>query len=1301
MKSFNRVSKKRFMAHLFIIWGLFITTVDVVIGGRPCFGGDEKRSGYSAEAIPENLSLHWVYHSRHTPQPAWSGRDTRMPFDLAYHSVVADNRVYFGSSADCKIYALDAETGGEQWAFFTNGPVRFAPIVRKDYVYAVSDDGYLYCLNGKSGRQVWKHRGGPADSLVLGNERMISRWPARGAPVISGEVLYYAAGIWPSEGIYIYALKPETGKVVWCNNTSGSIFMPQPHGGSDANSGVSAQGELVVCGDILLVPTGRAVPAAFERKDGKFLYFHLQKYGSGGNGRGGSRIVAGGDFFFNDGCFFEPKSGSLIYEAERSLLISISPENIVLTSPQKEIIFLDRKNWHNRTPIVNRRGKTIEKEVLTTPVRTLENPSQNLCSILVTKNALILGSGSFFGSDSFLCVRDIQTGKEKFREYLDGAPYGISVSDSKIFVSTDKGSIYCFGEKREEKPEIIEPKPDAEPYPTESLYSKAAEEILKQANVNYGYCLDLGCGDGALAYALAKRTRLRIYAIDADPEKVNRARRNLDRAGLYGVRVTVFQGEPLMTTMPDYFANLIVSGRSLTEGAEAMNPQEINRIQRPYGGMAFIGKPGLIKKTIRGPLEGAGAWTHQYADAANTNCSDDAILKGPLGVLWFSDLDFQMPNRHGRGHAPLFKEGILVVEGLHGLLGVDAYNGREVWNFPIKDLLKPYDQGEHLVGTAGTNSNMCIGEDSVFLRYENKCFSISISDGKLVREYGIPNEVGDGKETWGYIAFCEGLLFGSCSDRDYVVKYLFQESDMSELFTESKNFFALDAKTGQYKWSYKAKKSIRNNAIAIGSGKVFLIDSERSDEDVLGYEERRGKKKEDTSRAGTLFCLDANTGKNVWEKSEGIYGTLLSVSEKYDVLLMGYQYSQRSFQLPSEKGNRLTAFRASDGTKLWEAGERYVSHPVIVDRMVYTQPYARDILTGKLIEDFRLDDRAPCGCGNISGSRHLLIYRSGTLGYTDLLNNHGTENYGGIRPGCWINAIPAGGILLMPDATDQCRCSYLIKSSIAFAPYGVRKPAILPESRSFNKPVKMEIVSEADDAEIRYTLDGSDPDLSSEIFTSPVEIKKNITVRARAFRSGNPPSPLSKAEFVFDPHILPLDNAVWEIYDSPGTEPARSNWQFKDGVIAETSNIFKAVEGDDPTKERPGTLRVYKMGADFKDGDFVCDISSADNDTLGVAFRFQDKDHYYLWAMDKQRNYHVLALKNGEEYKTLASSRKGYEVGRWRRLRIALSGSRITVYLDEEKDLEAEDGTYLRGAPALYSWGSSGAMFKNVMWKPR
>ena len=71
------------------------------------------------------------------------------------------------------------------------------------------------------------------------------------------------------------------------------------------------------------------------------------------------------------------------------------------------------------------------------------------------------------------------------------------------------------------------------------------------------------------------------------------------------------------------------------------------------------------------------------------------------------------------------------------------------------------------------------------------------------------------------------------------------------------------------------------------------------------------------------------------------------------------------------------------------------------------------------------------GCGQLSGSRNLLMFRSGTLGYYDFTRESGTENYGGIRPGCWINALRVGGPVLVPDASSGCCCSYQNRSWVA------------------------------------------------------------------------------------------------------------------------------------------------------------------------------------------------------------------------------------------------------------------------------
>jgi len=59
---------------------------------------------------------------------------------------------------------------------------------------------------------------------------------------------------------------------------------------------------------------------------------------------------------------------------------------------------------------------------------------------------------------------------------------------------------------------------------------------------------------------------------------------------------------------------------------------------------------------------------------------------------------------------------------------------------------------------------------------------------------------------------------------------------------------------------------------------------------------------------------------------------------------------------------------------------------------------------------------------------------SATIGCIDLSGDRGTENFGGVKPGCWFNGIPAGGMVLVPDRSSQCACSYQMRSWLALQP---------------------------------------------------------------------------------------------------------------------------------------------------------------------------------------------------------------------------------------------------------------------------
>jgi outer membrane protein assembly factor BamB len=352
-----------------------------------------------------------------------------MTFDRAYQMVAAQGRVFYGSSVDGSVQALDLASGRVVWQFLTDAPVRFAPAVWRDRVFVASDDGFLYALAIEDGRVLWKLRGGTDHRSVLGNERLISKWPARGGPAVVDDQVFFAAGIWPSDGIYLYCLDAETGRVVWCNDDSGGMYMPQPHGGADANSGVAAQGYLAVSGDLLFVPTGRAIPAAFDRHTGEFRYFHLQRYGQDG----GAELVAAGPLFFNSGHGFLAENGDKVFRTGPGQLAS-TPTGLIV-SGAKGLAVASIK----AVEAVDRRGSPAQTYALEA-IRSFGEIQPSTALIVAGDLAICGGAGRL----EIVALDGPSAGSVLFSAAVEGTVYGLAVSEGRLLVTTDRGAIHAF-----------------------------------------------------------------------------------------------------------------------------------------------------------------------------------------------------------------------------------------------------------------------------------------------------------------------------------------------------------------------------------------------------------------------------------------------------------------------------------------------------------------------------------------------------------------------------------------------------------------------------------------------------------------------------------------------------------------------------------------------------------------------------------------------------------------------------------------------------------------------------------------
>jgi len=793
----------------------------------PTHRGNNARSGVSAERIGPTLSLHWTVKPMHPPKPAWprpSEERHRMAFDRAYYTTSAKGVVYFGSSVDNTVTALDAATGKTRWAFHTGGPVRFAPSIWQDRVYAGSDDGYVYCLSATDGKLVWKHRPGPSDEKIIGNGRMISVWPIRTSVLVEDGVVYFAAGVFPYEGIYVCAVKADDGSVVWKNGTFGDKAHELTFGG------ITPQGYLTASKRNLYVPAGRAMPVAFDRKTGQFRYIC-----SAGGKTGGSwalvshgELIAGVDHSGTPAkVAYEERTGKRKGDAFAwfpGIDMVVSPEATYILT-EEGVYAIDRakylaagkarqaraKDKKRREGTVAslrkqlrkadaKKRKALEKRIdqeakalsalaeadqkARDAVYRWHHVGKNLCSLVLS------GDVVFVGGDGVATALDAGDGKVLWRGAVDGRGEGLAPANGRLCVSTDRGTIHCFASASAPKPEVHQRSINAMPYPKDKLtgvYEAAVRRIVKETGVKKGYCLVLGCGEGRLAYELARQTELKLIGLERDPKKVAHARKRLDATGMLGTRIVV---EPwALSTLPDYFANLIVSEEMLSVGKMSFPPREMYRVLRPFGGAVYFGRPkallgpaeqveselladylkkagmgkptvsredGFWSRAIRGKLKGAGGWRQLYGGPHNTACSDDQLASAPFGVLWFGEPGPEsMVERHARAEAPVAINGRLFVQGEEVVTGVDAYNGTVLWKRQIPGAVR--------VRVDVDGGNLAANENALFVAAEDKCHHLDPATGKTVRVYDLPPSPRGEPRRWGYVACTDKTLFGSAA----------------------------------------------------------------------------------------------------------------------------------------------------------------------------------------------------------------------------------------------------------------------------------------------------------------------------------------------------------------------------------------------------------------------------------------------------------------------------------------------------------------------------------------------------------
>jgi hypothetical protein len=197
-----------------------------------------------------------------------------------------------------------------------------------------------------------------------------------------------------------------------------------------------------------------------------------------------------------------------------------------------------------------------------------------------------------------------------------------------------------------------------------------------------------------------------------------------------------------------------------------------------------------------------------------------------------------------------------------------------------------------------------------------------------------------------------------------------------------------------------------------------------------------------------------------------------------------------------------------------------------------------------------------------------MFFRSGFIGYYDLYEDSGTRHFAGQRLGCWINAIPSNGLVVIPEASAGCVCLFSITSTVVLEPREERSPAwgIFSVAGSATPVNKMAVNLGA-----------------------PGDRRDGL---GRLWLAYPRPATVGRMEYVFDiqPKLLPSGGFEARNEESIAVKGARVGWVYASQARGLVRCELPLLGKDDAPAAYRVTLHFAELEKEAKPGDRVFDV---------------------------------------------------------------------------------------------------------------
>ncbi|MCL4201456.1 MAG: PQQ-binding-like beta-propeller repeat protein [Pirellulaceae bacterium] len=1006
----------------------------------PAYQRDARRSAVSEQELTLPLAIAWI-HSGPRPQPAWPepGRTPHpLDFDGADQPVAAEGMVFFGSSSDDTLYALRATDGSIGWTFTADGPIRFAPQISEGRCFFASDDGRVYCLDAGTGEEIWRFQAVPENRMVAGNGRMISRWPCRSGVLVLDGTVYATAGMWPSEGVYYYALDAADGRVKWCQDTLNALYLAYPHDGLSFG-GPTPQGYLLSDGEVLVVPTGHSAPAVLDAKTGQFLHWRQQSPGSTWASLGDGFVMVSGrgwqpdqevrlgeaPLFLGDGvAFYDLATGEVTGDAvwrsydrlpgsvrhgRERWRGQVSP----LGGRERAVLAGDRlyASGMGVVEALDRTGDKLERRWM------IEHP--RAYALAVAGDLLLVGS------DRCVSVIDSSDGRVRWRGSVNGQARGLAIADGRLVVTTDRGTVYAFAAGSDDA----------------KVESSRVESSRPSLATPTGFALVVGSSDVRLARELAADSQQHVICLLPAAE-VAEARRSLLGRG-YG-RSIVVHPIPDDGVLPyaDYFANrIVVAGDSC-----GVRPDELVRVLHPCTGTlrlagmnpgdiaAFARQAGILAGELqgdsirRGPLPGAFDW--------DSTDEVDQRLKWPLELLWFGGPGGQRTMARHRQELPpsVAAFGRVLVPGEGFVTAVDAYNGLELWSRRAT--------GFQYVSADAQNAYISVG---------GRVMQCDAQTGRL-------DKVFDGRVEPIVFSLQQPLTFRSdetiphrgaihvaktADELEITFETVTPEPDDKDCWTLWFDFRERGARLtpsglGAFPIVVNTASGTLRKFAGFDGAEVPDVTLDRVGQSLrlrIPFDEIRrltGQMPPDFDMSAELALYQdfqvrlrsrpLTDGRDAWRSGTATFVLDGPANEAASPLAQVPQAERSELPAHAQGWGRMPLHVRHDGN-IPRAPLAFQTAPSLGERI---QPITGETSLRCYLRGY--------GCSGTIASATMDFFRSGTIGMYDLADDSGMRNFAGVRPGCRITLLPALGVLFSAEGVGDCFCPYNFSTSLALAP---------------------------------------------------------------------------------------------------------------------------------------------------------------------------------------------------------------------------------------------------------------------------